>query len=95
MQEFSLNKVFMLQIFMIVNCIYLLSIGLVTLPLYSLAVQMGGDFKPDLLAQNPATSASMTSEANFVHQRHVRPSPLCKADSLQRDVQPFFGHLTA
>lgn len=34
---------------MVVNTIYLASLSMLTLPLYSITVQMGGDFKAHLL----------------------------------------------
>ena len=55
-----------------VNTIYLISLGLVTLPLYSIAVQMGGDFKPLLLSPSAPVSLEIAKEANIVHDKHVR-----------------------
>ena len=37
---------------MVVNTIYLASLSMLTLPLYSITVQMGGDFKAHLLPSN-------------------------------------------
>lgn len=62
-----------LQVFTIVNSIYLCSLGLVTLPLYSIAVQMGGDFKPSMLSVDMSVAKSMQSDADAVQDRHVSP----------------------
>jgi len=50
------NKKFVVQAIMVVNTIFLASLSMLTLPLYSITVQMGGDFKahllPDDIVQN-------------------------------------------
>lgn len=42
----------MLQVILIVNVVVYLVLSFVTLPLYSLGVQMGSDFRPHILSPN-------------------------------------------
>ena len=42
----------MLQVILIVNVVVYLALSFVTLPLYSLGVQMGSDFRPHILSPN-------------------------------------------
>ena len=50
-----------LQIIMLVNTIFLLSLGFLTLPLYTITVQMGGSLKAQLL------SAEIVRNADRIH----------------------------
>ena len=47
----------LLQIIMLVNTIFLASLGFLTLPLYTITVQMGGDFKAQLLSEEIVQNA--------------------------------------
>lgn len=42
---------------MVINTIFLASLGFLTLPLYTIAVQMGGTFKPQLLSKEIVDNA--------------------------------------
>ena len=42
---------------MLVNTIFLASLGFLTLPLYTITVQMGGDFKAQLLSEEIVQNA--------------------------------------
>lgn len=43
---------YVLQVILIVNVVVYLALSFVTLPLYSLGVQMGSDFRPHILTPN-------------------------------------------
>lgn len=61
---------FGLQIIMVVNSVFLASLGFLTLPLYSICVQMGGDSKAQLLSaeivQNASHAPSLKVTALFL-----------------------------
>lgn len=62
-------KVLSLQVTLCVNIVYLLVLSTTTLPLYSLVVQMGGDFKGGLLP--PDVRARLEAAAEEVWVRNV------------------------
>ncbi|KAK9807309.1 hypothetical protein WJX73_000139 [Symbiochloris irregularis] len=74
--------------FIIINIIYLISLGLYTVPLYSLLVHMGGDFKasliPDRLHRMPSfqdPSTERKSKFRRYLSAHIPRQRDCKGDS--------------
>lgn len=53
----ALSWKYCVQVLMVINTIFLASLSLLTLPLYSITVQMGGDFKANLLPEGVVNNA--------------------------------------
>ena len=54
----------MLQVILIVNVVVYLALSFVTLPLYSLGVQMGSNFRPHILSPNIKNRLLDIAQAN-------------------------------
>ena len=65
-----------MQIIMVVNTIFLVSLGFYTLPLYTITVQMGGDFKAQLLSEEIVLNAHRLHGQKARIQSHALPKVL-------------------
>ena len=67
------NGFCMSQVIMLVNTIFLASLGFLTLPLYTVCVQMGGDYKAHLLSKDVLQGAVRAHSLKASFHSHTEP----------------------